>query len=182
MNEIELIWVKGLELSISSRAWTLLRYCSEEDELLSDVTFDSLGLDSENVESNSLWERSALSNSHDITNADSWECRWAMDSEVVVSLFESVVLSDVMQVISSDDDGSLHLGWKDDTPNYIIIINIYIIENKEACILKPLLRKEQNLLEDSASDWDVWGEWALLVNILSLNSICWCLESYTPFS
>lgn len=115
--------------------------CSEEDELLSNVTFDSLGFESEDIESHGLGERSALADSDNITFSDSWECWWAMDWEVVVSLFESVVLLDVVQVISSDDDGSLHLSWNDNAPNYIIIINIYIIENKEACILKPLLRK-----------------------------------------
>jgi hypothetical protein len=31
-----------------------------------------------------------------------------------VALFESVVLLDVMQVIASDDDSSLHLGRNDD--------------------------------------------------------------------
>lgn len=48
-----------------------------------------------------------------------------MDGEVVVSLLESGVLLDVMQVISSDDNGSLHLSRNHDTPNNIIIINIY---------------------------------------------------------
>jgi hypothetical protein len=41
-----------------------------------------------------------------------------------VSLLESVVLLDVMQVVSSDDDGSSHLGRCNDAPTHIII-NIY---------------------------------------------------------
>jgi hypothetical protein len=48
-----------------------------------------------------------------------------------VSLLESVVLANVVEIVSSDDDGSLHLGRKDDAPIYIIIINIYIIEKNE---------------------------------------------------
>jgi hypothetical protein len=42
-----------------------------------------------------------------------------------VSLLESVVLLDVVEVISSDNDSSLHLGRNDDSPIHIIIINIY---------------------------------------------------------
>ena len=82
---------------------------SEEHELLSNVTFDSLGLNSENIESHGLWEWSALSNGNDITFSDS-ESWWDVDGEVVVSLLESVVLLDVVEIVSSDDDGSLHLG------------------------------------------------------------------------
>jgi len=35
---------------------------------------------------------------------------------VLRSLFISIVLSDVVKVISSDDDGSVHLGGDDNTP------------------------------------------------------------------
>lgn len=37
------------------------------------------------------------------------EARWQMDREVLVSLLKSVVLANVMQVVTSDDDGPLHL-------------------------------------------------------------------------
>ena len=47
---------------------------SEEDELLLNVTFNSLGFNSENVESNSLGKRSALADSDNITFSDSGEC------------------------------------------------------------------------------------------------------------
>jgi hypothetical protein len=40
-----------------------------------------------------------------------------------VSLFKSVILGNVMEVISSDDNCSLHLGRNDDSPIIIIIIN-----------------------------------------------------------
>lgn len=84
--------------------------------MLSDVTFDSLGFNSEHVESHGLGERSALSNGNNVTFSDSGESGGAVDGEVVVSLLESVVLLDVMEVISSDDDSSLHLGRKHDAP------------------------------------------------------------------
>ena len=38
-----------------------------------------------------------------------------MCGEVVMSLLESVVLLDVVEVISSQDDGSGHLGGENDT-------------------------------------------------------------------
>ena len=56
----------------------------------------------------------------------------------MMSLLKSVVLLDVMKVISSQNNGSLHLVGKDDT------------------------------LEDSASNVDIRGEWALLVNVVAL--------------
>ena len=49
------------------------RSASEENELLLDVTFDSLGLNLEHVESNSLGEGSALSDGDNISFRDSWE-------------------------------------------------------------------------------------------------------------
>ena len=66
-----------------------------------------------------------------------------------MSLLESVVLLDIMQVISSQDDSSVHLVGENDT------------------------------LEDSTSDGDIGGEWALVVNIVALDSISWSLETCT---
>jgi hypothetical protein len=37
--------------------------------------------------------------------------------------------------------------------------------------------KKIDLLKDSASDGNIGGEWALLVNVLSLNSLSGCLEA-----
>ncbi len=48
---------------------------SEEDELFLDVSFDSLGFDSKNVESDSLGEGSALSNSDNVSFSQSLEGR-----------------------------------------------------------------------------------------------------------
>ena len=84
-----------------------------------------LGVNLDNVEEDGLGEGSALSNGHDITLLNTGESGRAVSGDVLVSLLESVVLLDVMEVISSDNDSSLHLGRNDDSPIHIIIINIY---------------------------------------------------------
>ena len=85
----------------------------------------SLGVNLDNVEANGLGKRSALTNSHDITLLNTGEGGGAVSGEVLVSLLESVVLLDVMQVVSSDNNGSSHLSRNNNTPIHIIIINIY---------------------------------------------------------
>ena len=84
-----------------------------------------LGVNLDNVEADGLGEGSALANSHDITLLNTGESGRAVSGDVLVSLLESVVLLDVVEVISSDNDGSLHLGRNYDSPIHIIIINIY---------------------------------------------------------
>lgn len=103
----------------------LLNSCSEENKLFLNVSNDFLCLKLKYVESDSLREGSALSYSHDITFLDSRESGGTVDGDVSVSLFESVVLLDVMEIVPSDDNSSLHLGRNDDSP-IIIIINKYI--------------------------------------------------------
>ena len=121
---------------------------SEHNEGLSDIAFDSLLLDSDDVESDGLGDWSALANDDDVAHLGSAE-RWrAVSWQVVVSLLESVVLFDVVQVVSSQDQSSAHLGRQHDS------------------------------LEDSASDGHVRGEWALVVNVRSLNCRRWSLETY----
>lgn len=89
---------------------------SEHDKSLSNVTLDSLLLNSQHVESNSLCKWSALTDSHDITDSGSgehWgEVRW----QVVMSLLKSIVFFDVMQVVSSQNYCSVHLIRKDHAP------------------------------------------------------------------
>jgi hypothetical protein len=70
----------------------------------------------DDVEADSLGERSALANGHNITDLDS-ESRRAMSGDGLMALLESVVLLDVMKVITSDNDGSGHLSGDNDTPN-----------------------------------------------------------------
>merc|ERR1719231_2234763 len=60
-----------------------------------------------------------------------------MSSNVVVALLETVVLLDVVKVVTADDDGALHLGGLD------------------------------NALEDTAADRHIAGEGALLVDIVA---------------
>jgi len=106
-----------------------------------------LFLDSEDVVSNGLGDWSALSDGKDISDSNSLESWGKMGRKVVMSLLESVIFLDIMEVISSQDDGSSHLGGKDDT------------------------------FTDSSSDGNVRGEWAFLVNILTLHGVCWGFET-----
>ena len=94
---------------------------SEEHEDLLDVTFNVLNLLSDDVESNSLGEGSALTDGDNITSTES-ECWGAVDGDSSMSLLESVVLLDVVQVVTSDDNGSVHLSGDNNTPNNILII------------------------------------------------------------
>ena len=66
-----------------------------------------------------------------------------------MSLLESVILLDVMQVISSQNNSSVHLVRQDHT------------------------------FEDSTSDSDWGGEWALLINVLSVLGFLGGLETET---
>ena len=109
-------------------------YKSEEHELFSDVTDDFVGDDFKDIEADSLAEGSAFTNHNNVSFLDG-EGWWAVNWYVSVSLFVSVVLGHVVEVISSDDDGSLHLSWDADT------------------------------LENSSSDWNVAGEWAFLIDV-----------------
>ena len=106
-----------------------------------------LFLDSKGVVSNSLGDWSALSDGKDISNSDSLESWGKMSRKIVMSLLESVIFLDVMEVISSQDDGSSHLDGKDDT------------------------------FTDSSSNGNVRGEWAFFVNILTLHGGGWGFET-----
>jgi hypothetical protein len=78
---------------------------------------------------------------------------------VSVSLLVPVVLLDVVEVITSNDDGPVHLGGDHDT-------SISYIYNSQ-------------ILDDTASDGDGTSEWALLVNVGSLDGLLWGLETET---
>ena len=72
-----------------------------------------------------------------------------MGGDVSVSLFVSVVFGDVVEVISSDDDGSVHFGGDDDA------------------------------LEDLATNADVAGEGAFLIDVISFDGFLGSLEAKT---
>ena len=63
----------------------------------------------DNVEANSLGKRSALADSNDITDSQA-ESGGAVGSDGLVALLEPVVLLDVMEIVTTDDNGVLHLG------------------------------------------------------------------------
>lgn len=69
-----------------------------------------------------------------------------------MSLLKTVILSDVVEVISSDDDSPLHFHFDDSSS------------------------------QDTTSNGDIACEWALLVNVFSLNGLTWDLETETDIS
>eukprot|EP00979_Chaetoceros_neogracilis_P008294 scaffold1851_cov252-Chaetoceros_neogracile.AAC.2 len=72
-----------------------------------------------NIEPNSLGQRTALSDGDNITLLHS-EGRRAMDSDILVSLLKTTVLGNVVKVVPTYNNGALHLGGDDlsveDTP------------------------------------------------------------------
>lgn len=112
------------------------------------VGLASGGGDLQDVESNSLGDRSALTNGDNIADLDT-EGWGNVSWDVLVSLLVSVVLWNVVQVVSSDDDSTVHLGGDDNTR------------------------------QDLTTDGDVTGEWALLVDVRTLDGGLWGLEAQT---
>jgi len=100
------------------------------------------------IKTNSLGERTTLSDGNDISILDS-KGRRAVSRNVLVPLLETTVLSDVVQVVSTDDNRSLHLG-RDDLS-----------------------------LQDSSTDGDISSKGALLVDIRALNGSIGSLDSQT---
>lgn len=80
----------------------------------------------------SLAQRAALANGDPVTFLNT-ESRGNVSGDVLVPLLVTVVLGDVVEVFTADDDGTVHLG-RDDTAS-----------------------------EDTATDRDLTGEGALLV-------------------
>ncbi len=76
--------------------------------MLSGISEDLVFLDLENIEVHGLGQRSALSNSGNISLFDS-EARRAVGDDVGVSLLVPVVLLDVVEVVPSEDNGVSHL-------------------------------------------------------------------------
>ena len=86
--------------------------CSEKNELLSNRSDDLVRNDLQGIESDSLRNRFALTSDKNITFSNS-EARRNVNGNVSVSLLVSVVLSNVVQVIFSDDNSLVHLGRND---------------------------------------------------------------------
>jgi hypothetical protein len=118
----------------------------EELDTLLLTTTGSLNIN--DVESDSLGERTALTESHEVTLVDT-EARRQVSWEILVTLLETVVLGDVVKVITTHDNGTAHLVGLDNT------------------------------LQDASTDSNVTGEWALLVNISTIDSLLWGTETKT---
>ncbi len=68
----------------------------------------------QDVETNRLGERPALTHSHHVALLDE-ESRGAVGGEGLVPLFVPPVLGDVAKVVAADHHGPVHLGGNDDT-------------------------------------------------------------------
>lgn len=104
-------------------------------ELLASVALFALALNFEDIETDSLGQGTAFTDSDNVTSLDANEGRRAMSSNVLVSLFVTRVLLDVVQVFTAQDDGAFHLGADDGTG------------------------------KDASTDGNVTSEGALLVNV-----------------
>lgn len=104
-----------------------------------------MGSNFEYVEVDGLGQRSALSDDGDIADLDG-EGRGTVGSEVSVSLLVSVIFGDVVEIVSSDDNGAVHFGGNDDA------------------------------LEDLTPDGDVAGEGAFLINVDAFDGFLGSLE------
>lgn len=104
--------------------------------------------DLQDVESDSLGDRSTLADNDNVTLLDTESWR-NVSSNVSVSLLVSVVLWNVVQVVPSDDDGSVHLG------------------------------RDNSTSQNSTSDGNKTGERTLLVNVVTLDSGLRSLETQT---
>ena len=83
-----------------------------------------LDLLTDNVEADSLGKGSALADGDNITSTDA-ESGGAVSCDGLVALLESVVLLDVMEVITTDDNGVLHLVGDNDTPIKCKLVNCH---------------------------------------------------------
>lgn len=108
----------------------------------------SLG-DLEHVEAHSLAQGPALTHSDNVANLDISEAGRQVHGHILVALLKAVVLSDVVEVVSADDDGPLHLHLGHHTR------------------------------QDAPSDRDVTGKRAFLVNVGALDGLLGRLETQT---
>ena len=96
---------------------------SEENEDLLDVTLDVLDFLAENVEADGLGDGTALADGHDVTSSET-ESGGAVHGHVLMTLLESVVLLDVVEVIAADDDCAGHFGGDHNTPKEQVRIRV----------------------------------------------------------
>lgn len=132
-------------MSIVCLSITICSYKLKLDELL---LGGAHGDDPEDVEANSLGERAALTDSNDVTIANT-ESGGDVGGNVLVALLVTVVLGNVVEVLTTNDDSTVHLGRNNGTG------------------------------EDTATDGDKTGEGALLVNVVAVDGLTGGLETET---
>ena len=101
----------------------------------------------QHIETHRLAQRATLPHSHDVSLLDLREGGRPVCGKVLVSFLEPLVLGDPVQVVPADDEGAGHLGG------------------------------EHDALEDSPTDRDGAGEWALLVHVGTGLCLLWGLEA-----
>ncbi len=119
---------------------------SEEHELFSNITDNFVRDNLKNIKMNSLGEWSALPDNNDVTFFN-WESWWAVDWDISVSLLISVVFWDIMEIVTSDNNGSLHFS------------------------------RNNNALKDLTSNGYIGSEWTFLIDISWLNGFLGSFES-----
>jgi len=102
-----------------------------------------------NVESDGLGKRSALADGNDITFTDVSESRGTVDRHVSVLLGKTTILGEVLKIISSNNQSSLHLVG------------------------------DNHCLQDSTTNRHIASEGALLVNVVSFDGSLGSLEAET---
>lgn len=129
----------GLDYSLLS-SWG---FCLEFREFLGSR---STSRNFQNIESDSFRNWSTLTNGDNITffNSESWR---DVSSNILVSFFVSVIFWNVMQVISSDNDGTVHFGGNNSTG------------------------------QDFTSDGNSTSEWTFFVNVRTFNGSFWGFET-----
>jgi hypothetical protein len=84
-----------------------------------------------------------------VNTNESWrDVSW----KVLVTLFVSVVLWNVVKVFTTENKSSLHLGG------------------------------DNNTSKNTTTNGNVTSEWALLINVVTFNGFLWCLETKTDFT
>ncbi len=121
---------------------------SKEHKLLSYVSDDLMGGYFQDVEMDCFSQRSALSNQDNITFLNR-ESGWDMGWDVSVSFLISVVFRNIVEIISTHYNCTLHLGWDD------------------------------NSLKNLSSNGHSWSEGTFLVNVVGFNSLFRSLEIET---
>lgn len=127
---------------------------AEQEHLELVEKLDALGLEgihAEHVEAHRLGKRPALADVHVVTLVHA-EGRRDVSSDVLVALLVTVVLGDVVKVVTAHDDGAVHLVGLHDT------------------------------LEDAATDGNVAGPGAFLVNVGALDGSLGGLVAKTNLS